>query len=188
MARKEPTLALHSLPCFPLLCTRAGSAPTSAVPWGRSRTRRWSRSRPLEAVQVKKPTSSELTRLITRAPSDCCLCLGNRARVSLSLCSGQRGTPASRDEAKPRVQLCSTTEQRFSSSDAAGVAMQLLVLKSQHWCCKTLEKLAARADFWEHREGRAAPVAVEVHWRGPDLSLLWTSALAHWPAGFWQIC
>lgn len=52
-------------------------------PKGRSRTWRWSWSRPFEAMQVKKPASSELTRLITRAPSDCCLCLG-----------GERGCPS----------------------------------------------------------------------------------------------
>lgn len=128
----ELTLALHSLPRFPLLCTRAARAPTQPVPSGRSRIWRWSRSRPLEATQVKKPMSSELTRLITRAPSDCCLCLGNKAGMSLSLGLGQHGTPASRDEAKPRAPLCSTTERRFSSSNAAGVVMQSLVLKSQH--------------------------------------------------------
>lgn len=44
-------------------------------------------------MQVKKPTSSELTRLMTKAPSDCCLCLGNRIRKLLSLCLGHDGTP-----------------------------------------------------------------------------------------------
>lgn len=165
---QEPRLALPSLPCFPLPCTRAVCASTNAVPRGRSRTWRWSRSRPLEAMQVKKPLSSELTLLITRAPSDCCLCLGNKATMPLSVCLGQDGTPASTDEAKPRARFCSF-ERRFSSSNAAGLVMQLLVLKSQHWCSKTLGKLAARADFWQQREGTAAPVAVEVPCRCPDL-------------------
>lgn len=95
--------------------------------------------------------------------------------MSLSLCVGQEGTPASRDEAEPRAQLCSTAEQRFSSSNTAGVVIQPAL--SPQIPALMLEKLAARADFWEQEEGRAAPVAVEVHCRCSDLSLL--RALAH---------
>lgn len=137
MSGVKPTLP--SPPCFLLVCTRvcayghATHASTHPVPRGRNRTWRWSRSRPLEATQVKKPTSSELTRLITRAPSDCCLCLGNKTRKPLSLCLGQGGTPATRAEAEPRAQLHSNAEQRFSNSSVQPV-MQLLVLKSQYNC------------------------------------------------------
>lgn len=136
---KKPTLP--SPPCFLLVCAhvcvyrRATRTSTRPVPRGRNRTWRWSWSRPFEAMQVKKPTSSELTRLITRAPSDCCLCLGNKTRKPLSLCLGQDGTPATTDEPEPRAQLCSNTEQRFSSSSVQPV-MQPLVLKSQHYCCR----------------------------------------------------
>lgn len=132
---KKPTLL--RLPCFPLVCTHvcvyrhAMHASIHSVPRGRNRTWRWSWSRPFEAMQVKKPMSSELTRLITRAPSDCCLCLGNKTRKPLSLCLGQDGAPATRAEAEPCAQLCSNTEQRFSSSSVQPV-MQPLVLKSQH--------------------------------------------------------
>lgn len=105
-------------PALPVshLCAQTRNTATRLVPRGRSRTWRWSWSRPFEAMQVKKPASSELTRLITRAPSDCCLCLMNKTTNPLSLCLSHDMIPATRNESEPYTQLCSNTKQRYSSS------------------------------------------------------------------------
>lgn len=169
MARQEtPTAQPSLLPACVCrhVCVRrhAMRAPTHPVPRGRNRTWRWSWSRPFEAMQVKKPASSELTRLITSAPSDCCLCLGNKTRNPLSLCVGQDGTPATRAEAKPRAQLCSNTEQRFSSRSVqpvmqpSGPQIPALVLQ-------TLEKPTARAGFREQKVRGAAGEQPQWLWK-----------------------